>query len=64
MFCRNTVVLITLSMVRPAFSRMAFTLVRDWRVWAVMPSGMAPVAGSTGIWPEVISSAPQSIAWE
>ena len=47
-FFRNTVVLTTLSMLLPAASSTARTFLRDWAVWASMPSGNAPVAGSRG----------------
>ena len=64
MSLRKTVVLMTLSMPLPAFSRMAFTLVRDWRVWPAMSAGNAPVAGSMGSWPEVNTRLPAAMPWE
>ena len=46
----NTVVFTTLPIVRPASSRIAFTLSNDWRVCSLIPpSTNTPVAGSMGI---------------
>ena len=65
MCCRNTVVLTTLSMVRPAASTMALMLRNTWRVCSWMPPGTnSPVLGSKGTWPLVTRKLPQSMAWE
>ena len=65
MSLRNTVVLITFSRVSPAAARTAWTFSRDWRVWpATPPSAKAPVAGSTGSWPEVMTMPPADTPWE
>ena len=50
----NTVIFTTLSIVRPASSKIAFTLSKDWRVCSLIsPSTKLLVAGLMGICPEV-----------
>ena len=60
MSARKQVVFTTLSRVTPAASRMAPTFLQLCSACAAMPSGIAPVAGSTGIWPEVMTRSPKA----
>src|SRR5690606_192156 len=61
---RITVALATLSIELPADSRMAWMLVRHWRVcsWTVSPAD-SPVAGSTGEVPDTKIRPPALVAW-
>src|SRR5690348_12986031 len=57
------VVLTTSAIVAPADASTAARLRRAWSVWASMPSGAAPVAGSMPAVPEQNTKPPATIAW-
>ena len=64
MSARKQVVLTTFSKPTPAAARMAPTFLQLCSAWAVIPSAIAPVAGSTGIWPDVKIRSPAVQPWE
>lgn len=62
---RKQVVLITLSNVSPASSRIAPTFLQDCSACAsILSPTTSPVAGSTGIWPDANTKLPAIFAWE
>lgn len=64
MSARKQVVLTTLEGSVPAASKMAHTFLQLCSAWAAMPSGTAPLTGSTGICPEVNTKPLTSQPWE
>ena len=64
MFLMNTVVLTTLAIDVPAASKRAVMLLKTLSACAAAPSGITPVAGSTGIIPDVYTIPFTSMACE
>ena len=64
MSARKTVVFTTSAMEPPAASTMALPFVSDCFVCAETSSGMTPVAGSMGSWPETKTREPALVACE
>ena len=64
MSARKQVVFTTWAVELPAASSTAFTFSSDWRDCASIPSGISPVFGFTGSWPETNTKPLPAVPWE